>query len=70
MSNVTQTGVYLHIVNPFTGEHVYAIGYLISEDDDIVTIAQAISSEIGPYQQFRIHKANIKQRHDLPVTWW
>lgn len=71
MTNTTHTVVCLYIENPATSEKAYVIGYLVKDEPDRVIIAQSIHQATGlPYQEISIKIAHIKQRYDLPVTFW
>lgn len=71
MTNTTHTVTCLYIENPATSEKAYVIGYLVKDEPDRVIIAQSIHQATGTaYQEMEVKIAHVKQRYDLPVTFW
>ena len=71
MTNTTHTVTCLLIVNSATKEQVYITGFLTKSTDEEIIIATAIHQATGlAYQEISIKIAHIKQRYDLPVTFW
>lgn len=71
MNNAKHIVTCLHIVKLATNEQSYVVGYLISEDDEKVVIANSIEKSTNDaFTLLWINKSTIIQRYDIPVTWW